>query len=148
VNRALALTLALVAMLPAVSAGQTRCAPTRPDALGPFYTPNAPARDTTGHGLVVAGRVLSPTCAPVAGARLEWWSADGRGEYNDEHRGSQTVDRNGSFRYETDSPGRYPGRPPHVHVRITAPGHRPLITQLYPRPGETKVDTDFVLLPE
>jgi protocatechuate 3,4-dioxygenase beta subunit len=149
VHGAFALALALLAMMPSVAAAQARCAPTKPDALGPFYTPNAPARDTTGRGLVVAGRVLSSaTCEPIAGARIEWWSADGRGGYNDEHRASQTVGRDGAFRYETDFPGRYPGRPPHLHVRITAPGHRALVTQLYPRPGETKIDTDFVLLPD
>ena len=50
------------------------------------------------------------------------------------------------LRYETDFPGRYPGRPLHLHVRVTAPGHLPLVTQLYPRPGQTALDVDFVLV--
>jgi protocatechuate 3,4-dioxygenase beta subunit len=40
----------------------------------------------------------------------------------------------------------YPGRPPHLHVRVTAPGHRVLVTQLYPKPGQAAVETDLVLV--
>ncbi|MBI4734777.1 MAG: hypothetical protein HY766_01745 [candidate division NC10 bacterium] len=40
----------------------------------------------------------------------------------------------------------YFGRPPHVHVRVTAPGHRTLVTQLYPTPGQTTLAADFVLI--
>lgn len=137
-------TLLVLAALPA--AAQPRCAPTRPDALGPFYTPDAPTRDATGRGLTVSGRVLSAgSCAPVPGARLEWWSANPRGEYDDAHRATQSADAEGRYRYQTDFPGRYPGRPPHLHVRITAPGHRALVTQLYPKPDQTAIDVDFVL---
>ena len=117
--------------------------------LGPFYTPNAPERSRTGQGLVVAGRVLSASaCAPLPGARLEWWSANGRGEYDDPHRATQAADGEGRFRYETNFPGRYEPRPPHVHVRVTAPGHRALVTQIYPAPSQTSIATDFVLVRE
>jgi hypothetical protein len=30
-------------------------------------------------------------------------------------------------------------------VRITAPGHRTLVTQLYPRTGQRAIESDFVL---
>ncbi len=52
------------------------------------------------------------------------------------------------FRYETVSPGRYPGRPPHLHVKIGAPGHRTLVTQLYPQDGQRAIATDLVLVAE
>lgn len=124
------------------------CAPTRPDALGPFYKPGAPERSSTGRGLTIAGRVLSAAdCAPLAGARLEWWSANPGGEYDDGHRATQVADGEGRYRYETDFPGGY-GLPPHVHVRVTAPRHRTLVTQLYPRPGRSAVAADLVLIPE
>jgi hypothetical protein len=48
----------------------------------------------------------------------------------------------------TDFPGRYPGRPPHLHVRVTAPGHRTLVTQVYPQKTQTALSVDFVLVPE
>jgi protocatechuate 3,4-dioxygenase beta subunit len=114
--------------------------------LGPFYTPNAPERGQTGRGLVVSGRVRSAAdCAPLPGARIEWWSANAQGDYDDEHRATQVADAQGVYRYETDFPGRYPGRPPHVHVRISTPGHQVLVTQLYPKPGERAITSDFNL---
>jgi protocatechuate 3,4-dioxygenase beta subunit len=35
-----------------------------------------------------------------------------------------------------------------VHVRVSAPGHRTLVTQLYPEHGETALQMDFVLTPD
>jgi protocatechuate 3,4-dioxygenase beta subunit len=125
------------------------CAPTRPDAEGPFYKPNAPERESTGRGLVVSGVVRSSgDCRPIPGVRIEWWSANVRGEYDDQHRAIQRGDGEGRYRYETNLPGRYPGRPLHLHVRVAAPGHRTLITQLYPASGQTSLAVDFVLIPE
>jgi protocatechuate 3,4-dioxygenase beta subunit len=133
--------------LGAIGAAQpARCAPTRPDMLGPFYTPNAPERGQTGRGLVMAGHVRSADCAPLPGARIEWWSANAKGDYDDEHRATQIADAQGRYRYETDLPGRYPGRPPHVHVRVSAPGHRVLVTQLYPGAPTKTIETDFILI--
>ncbi len=137
----------IVALLVAAPASAQRpCTPTPPDALGPFYTPNAPERATTGRGLTVNGIVRSAAgCTPLPGARIEWWSADAKGEYQDALRATQGADGEGRYRYETVAPGRYPGRPPHLHVRVTAPGHRTLVTQLYPRDGQQTMESDFVL---
>jgi protocatechuate 3,4-dioxygenase beta subunit len=126
-------------------AAQGTCQPTKADAEGPFYLPDAPARNRTGQGLQIFGTVRSQDCHPIAGARLEWWSTDAAGEYDDAHRASQWTDATGRYRYETSFPGRYPGRPPHVHVRVTALGHRPLVTQLYPTSGQTTFPVDLVL---
>jgi protocatechuate 3,4-dioxygenase beta subunit len=142
----IALALAFTVVVSA-SAQPTSCTPTKPDMLGPFYKPDAPERAVTGHGLVISGTVRSAKgCGALSGARLEWWSADARGEYQDELRATQVTRSDGAFRYETVSPGRYPGRPPHVHVKISAPGHRGLVTQIYPRDGQHAIATDFVLV--
>lgn len=139
--------LALVAPIYTLSAGQPACSPTRPDAEGPFYKPNAPERGSTGKGFVVSGTVRSASgCGPIASARIEWWSANPRGQYDEDHRATQRVDSEGRYRIETDFPGRYPGRPPHLHVRVTATGHRTLVTQLYPKSGQTSLHFDFVLI--
>jgi hypothetical protein len=128
---------------------QAACAATRPDAEGPFYRPGAPERDSTGRGLVVSGTVRSTAgCRLLAGARLDWWSANPRGRYDDEHRATQRADAEGRFRYETDFPASYGFRRPHLHVRVTAPGHGALVTQLYPQRGQTALELDFVLTPE
>ncbi len=127
-------------------ATQSACRPTAPDAEGPFYKPNAPERSSIGRGLVVTGVVRAATsCAPIPRARIEWWQANSQGQYDDAHRASQTADAEGRYRFETGFPGVYPGRPPHLHVKVTAPGHRPLTTQLYPTPGQTDLPFDFVL---
>jgi protocatechuate 3,4-dioxygenase beta subunit len=148
--RAPIVALALVALLvPGGSLAQRSCAPTRPDMLGPFYKPDAPERVGTGRGLVVTGSVRSTReCAPLPASRLEWWSADGHGEYRDELRATERADADGRYRYETERPGRYPGRPPHLHVKVTAPHHRTLVTQLYPKSTDTELSVDFVLVPE
>lgn len=142
------LVLVIVTLVGIPSAAQPQCTPTRPDSLGPFYEPDAPERNKTGQGLVISGMVRSASdCEPIVGAQIEWWSTNPRGRYDDEHRATQKVNEQGRYRYETDFPNRYPGRPPHLHVRVTAPGHQALITQIYPRPEQTKLKFDFVLVP-
>jgi hypothetical protein len=133
----LALILALPPHEGGVVAAQT-CRPTRSDAEGPFYVPGAPIRTSTGSGLVIRGRLLG----------IEWWQTDRRGRYDDAHRGSQNVAPDGAYRFETDFPSVYPGRPPHIHFKAKAPGYRSLTTQLYLRGGETEVGFDIVLVPE
>jgi protocatechuate 3,4-dioxygenase beta subunit len=129
-------------------ASQPACRATAPDMLGPFYVANAPQRDRTGDGLTVHGAVRSARdCSPLPKAQIEWWSANRRGEYDDARRATQFADAGGTFRYVTDMPGRYPGRPPHVHVKVSAPGHRTLVTQIYPQDGQGEIAFDFVLQP-
>lgn len=130
-------------------AGQLACVPTASDSEGPFYTPNAPERSSIGRGLVVTGVVRTTgSCAPVRRARIEWWQANPQGRYDDAHRATQSSDAEGKYRFETDFPGIYPGRPPHLHVKVSAPGHRTLTTQLYPKPGQTEIAFDFTLRPQ
>lgn len=134
---------------PPGSAAAADCVPTRPDALGPFYEPHAPQRASTGQGLSLIGTVRAmPACTPLGTAQLEWWAANAQGDYDAAHRATQTVENTGAYRYTTDFPGVYPGRPPHLHVRVTAPGYRPLVTQVYPQAGQTVLTVDFVLLPK
>jgi len=145
----LAVVLALAIPSFAVAQGPSTCAPTAPDMLGPFYKAGAPERSKTGDGLTVKGAVRSARgCAALPRAKLEWWAANPGGEYDDAHRATQVTDGQGGFVYVTDVPGRYPGRPVHLHVKITAPGHKSLVTQVYPKPGQNSVLFDFVLQPE
>jgi protocatechuate 3,4-dioxygenase beta subunit len=79
--------------------------------------------------------VVNALCEPIAGARLDFWQADGAGEYDNAGyrlRGHQSTDVDGAYRLETVIPGIYPGRTPHIHVKIFAPDGRELLTtQLY-----------------
>jgi protocatechuate 3,4-dioxygenase beta subunit len=133
---------------PAVLAQQCRVTPR--DALGPFYVKGAPAQAdlcASGAGetqkLTVSGRVLgTPDCAPLAGALVEVWQADARGDYTQVTTGkkddpgcllraSLKTDAEGRYAFRTVLPGEYPGRPRHIHYRVSAKGHATLVTQLY-----------------
>lgn len=128
---------------------QRACPPTPTDSEGPFYVPGAPERQETGRGLVVRGTVRSSRgCTPIPGALIERWQASPDGQYDDAHRASMKSDGTGEYRFESDFPRRYFGRPPHIHYKVFAAGHRPLTTQLYLTPGQTQVTFDLVLVPE
>jgi protocatechuate 3,4-dioxygenase beta subunit len=127
--------------------GPTNCKPTQPDMLGPFYEPGAPVRTRVGSGYVLSGRVLSAEeCKPIPKARIEFWLANPRGEYDDAHRATVFAGERGEYRLESNVPVSYGGRPPHIHVRVRAPGYEELVTQHYPERGQRKANFDLVLL--
>lgn len=100
--------------------------------------------------LVVEGRVLNRECRPVAGARLDFWQTDAGGQYDNmgfRMRGHQLTDEAGNYRLETVAPGDYPGRPPHIHVKIVIPNGPSLTTQLY-FPGAGRNTTDLLFNPQ
>lgn len=107
---------------------------------GPYYSPGAPERtdltdeDTIGIPLILTGRVLDASCAPVAGAPIEFWQADGAGVYDNAGfnlRGGQVTDANGAYTLETVIPGLYPSRTEHIHVKVTGSDGVERTTQLY-----------------
>jgi protocatechuate 3,4-dioxygenase beta subunit len=125
------------------------CTPTSPDMEGPFYEPGAPERSTVGTGFVLSGVVRSTeACTPIPGAKIEFWMAGPNGEYADEFRATLFAGEDGSYRFESHPPPPYSGRPPHIHLRLSAPGFATLITQHYPQPGQDSAMFDLVLLPE
>lgn len=125
------------------------CAPTQPDMLGPYFTPGAPTRAVVGEGYVLEGIVrVSDGCAPIPNAVIEVWQAGSDGEYRDEYRATLTSDANGYYRFQGPFPAPYAGRPSHIHLRITAPGYRELVTQHYPQNGATSAAFDLILQPE
>ena len=129
--------------------------PTPSMTEGPFYTPQSPERTSllepgmAGTRMVLTGRVVTPGCAPVAGALVDFWHADDDGEYDNQGyrlRGHQFTDADGRYRLETIVPGLYPGRTRHFHVKVQARGGRVLTTQLY-FPGETRNTRDRIFNP-
>lgn len=123
------------------------CRATPRDMLGPFYLPDQPPQEDLCRAgkverLTVTGRVLGlPDCRPLGGALVEVWQADAKGAYTlvgggkpDPDcllRASVKADAEGRYRYNTILPGRYPGRPRHIHYRVSHPDYRALVTQLY-----------------
>lgn len=137
----------------AQQAGAADCSIATPPAMmGPFFTPRSPLRnslierDTSGNRMTLSGRVLDADCRPVPGALLDFWQADGSGNYDNEGyrlRGHQFSDSNGAFLLETVVPGEYPGRTPHLHVRIKG-GRGPVLTSQLYFPGHPKNGPDFL----
>ena len=128
--------------------GRANCEPTPPDMLGPYYEPDAPDRTSVGSGYVLTGAVLAAgSCEPIPDARIEFWLANPEGEYDDAHRATVPAGAGGTYRFESNVPVSYGGRPPHIHVRVTAPGYRELVTQHYPEDGQTEATFDLILEP-
>ena len=124
------------------------CEPTQPDMLGPYYVPEAPVRTSVDTGYVTSGNVLSADgCEPIPGAQIEFWLANSQGVYDDAYRATVLAGEQGEYRFESNFPGLYENRPPHIHVRVTAPGHQQLVTQHYPEAGQTEATFDLVLVP-
>jgi hydroxyquinol 1,2-dioxygenase len=144
--------------------------------LGPFHIDGSPplafgadmSDGIAGTPLFVHGTVRDLSGAPVGGAVLDVWQADGDGMYEaqlpvDEARlrAKYTTREDGSYCVRTVAPlgyaipmdgpvGELVGateishfRPAHVHVLIDVPGYEPLITHLF-QEGAEYLDSDVV----
>ena len=157
-------TAAIAVAGPAVAA----LVPTPRQTTGPFYPLTkpldsdadlvtvagrpGPAKGTVTH---VIGRVLDPGGRPVNDALVEIWQCDALGAYhhprdgggrdpNFQGYGRTDSGDDGAYRFRTIRPVPYPGRTPHIHFAVTAPGFPTLTTQMYVA-GEPRNDGDFVL---
>ena len=127
---------------------EENCEPTPYDEIGPFYRPDAPVRSKVGSGYVLRGRVLSTKgCQPLANSRVEFWLVNPKGEYDDAHRATVYADKKGYYDFECNRPTDYVGREPHIHMMVQAKGHEQLITQHYPKTGESEAKFNLILEP-
>jgi protocatechuate 3,4-dioxygenase beta subunit len=92
----------------------------------------------------VMGRVLGLDGRPIPNATVEIWQCDARGRYlHPGDTGGRPRDSafqgfgravsggDGAYRFRTIRPVPYPGRTPHIHFAVMAPGRRELVTQMY-----------------
>lgn len=103
------------------------------------------------------GRITGTGGAPLAGAQVEVWQVAANGQYDGQDpdmvennmRGRFLTDDEGRYRLPTNRPFGYPVptdgpvgrllevldrdpmRAAHIHLRVTADGYLPLVTQLY-----------------
>ncbi len=126
------------------------------------------AEGVAGDPAYYSGEVTDTAGRPLAGALLDIWSGDGEGVYDMQVkgqgmtlRGRLRTDADGRYRFwsirpseypvPTDGPvgemlkrmGRHPMRPGHIHFKVSADGHVPLTTHLFPR-GARYLDSDAV----
>lgn len=133
--------------------------PTPPGSEGPFY-PTTGMRfadddndlvriagvveQAGGEVVELGGRVLDSNGNPVNGARVEIWQCDVKGRYL--HRGDSgggsrdkafqgfghdTTGADGRYSFRTIKPVPYPGRTPHIHVKVLIDNRERLTTQFY-----------------
>jgi len=126
---------------------------------GPFYPTPAMRRadvdndlvkilgtvqEAGGEVFVLKGRVLNRSGAPLVDRRIEIWQCDMNGKYL--HIGDrQAIDfdpafqgfghditgLDGSYEFRTIKPVTYPGRTPHIHVKVFEDGQEVLTSQFY-----------------
>jgi len=137
---------------------------------GPFYPVSFPAdmdadlirvqgqaANAMGQITHIRGRVLNRKGEGVRGAMVEIWQCDSRGIYHHPQQsglqrrdtafqgyGRTEVTADAGYSFRTIRPVAYPGRTPHIHFKVSAPGAGRLTTQMY-LAGETQNATDGVL---
>ena len=137
---------------------------------GPFYPDRLPL-DTDNDLVIVSnsitpavgaithlsGRVLDMNASPVRDVVVEIWQVDNRGVYlhsadsgrrqrdtNFQGFGRTTTNARGEYRFRTIKPVPYPGRTPHIHVKVMRGDRELLTTQLFVN-GHPQNRTDGVL---
>jgi len=136
---------------------------------GPFYPVAFPAdtdndlvqvRGQAAHAmgtiLHLQGRVLDASGRPMPGAMVEIWQCDSQGLYDHpgqsgrERRdaafqgyGKVLADAQSTYRFRTLKPVAYPGRTPHIHLKVAIADGRRLTTQFY-LAGDPQNERDFV----
>lgn len=113
--------------------------PTEALGLGPFYKEGAPLRNSlrepglSGRPLRVEGRVMNTAGQSLSGAVVEMWHVNAEGNYDNDgfrFRGKVKAGGHGAYWFETFQPVAYSSRCAHVHVRVSAPGHTTLATEI------------------
>jgi len=120
---------------------------------GPFYFDPKLVRSDISDGrpgmpLRLELRIIeTATCAAIPNARVDVWHADAEGLYSGYAgqgagrsvstkgerflRGTQMTDADGVVRFQSVYPGWYPGRAPHIHVKLFVGEKRVATAQVY-----------------
>lgn len=143
---------------------------TPPFTEGPFYPDRLPL-DTDNDLLIInnslttavgtithlAGRVLDLKGNPIPNAGVEIWQVDGNGAYL--HSGTSNKDKKdknfqgfgrfttastGEYYFRTVQPVAYPGRTPHIHVKVRVKGKEILTSQLFIAEEKERNDRDGI----
>ncbi len=101
------------------------------------------------------GRVVDTQGKPLSNVFVEIWQCDKNGRYDhplqeenekfDSHFmgfGATITDSQGAYQFRTSYPYPYPGRQPHIHVKVWRERREVLTTQIYLK-GQTKTNEWF-----
>lgn len=154
-HRRTLLTLGGALVLPILSFGNLTRTPWQGE--GPFYPDIIPedsdndlvkngykSVDSGGKILILNGMLVNTKSQPVKGVSIEIWQTDKNGVYLHSSSyareildkkfqgfGRTMTDLNGRFFFRTIVPTEYPGRTPHIHMKLWREGKNVLTTQLY-----------------
>jgi protocatechuate 3,4-dioxygenase beta subunit len=146
---AVAASVVVAAAVGTPSADAQTCRATPTDAFGPFGRGMPPIRARTGKGHVLTGMVLSALgCGPLRGAQVQFWQSNKKGRYTRALSATVLTDRAGRFRYASPVPTSYEGLEGHIHIRVIAEGHEPLVSRYVARTGSRRGTIRLVLVPE
>lgn len=129
---------------------------TKQQTEGPYYKPGSPemtdltTSDIAGKRITIQGYVFDEHCQRVAGAWLDVWQADGKGVYDTvgyKLRGHQFTDAEGKYSITTVIPGEYPGRTPHIHIKLRATDDSPIVTSQLYFPTSARNQADWIFDP-
>jgi protocatechuate 3,4-dioxygenase beta subunit len=142
---------------------------TPPQTEGPFYPDKLPL-DTDNDLIIVndqltsavgeithlTGKILDANGNPVRNALVEIWQVDNKAVYlHTRDSGGKQRDTNfqgfgrfltgssGEYYFRTIKPVPYPGRTPHIHVKVKKAGKDLLTTQCYVK-GESRNERDGI----
>ena len=114
----------------------TTCLLTPEATEGPYWVDGALSRRNVTEGkagvpLVIRFTVLNAkTCKPIRNADVEIWHCDALGNYSGVNgattrflRGHQRSNALGKAEFLTVFPGWYPGRTPHIHMKVSVGGN-------------------------
>ena len=146
--------------------------------LGPFHVGGVPelemganiCLDGKGEPMLVKGRILDTSGAPIEGCAIDVWQANDEGFYDVQQKGIQPdynlrglfrTGADGAYHFRGVKPkyypipddgtvgnllkglGRHPYRPAHFHYILTADGHATLTTHIFD-PDDPYIDSDAV----
>jgi cytochrome c2 len=111
---------------------------------------SAPVRSFVDKGHVLIGVIRSSNgCTPIARAKIVFLLTNPKGIYDADHRATVYTDADGAYRFESNFPGHYEGSPaPHIHLLVSAPGHRFIETEYILKQGQTSGAFDVTLASE
>ena len=120
----------------AEAATTTTCLLTPEATEGPYWVDGALSRRNVTEGkagvpVVIRFTVLNAkTCKPIKNADVEIWHCDAFGNYSGVNgattrflRGHQRSNALGKAEFLTIFPGWYPGRTPHIHMKVSVGGN-------------------------
>jgi hypothetical protein len=120
------------------------CRPTA-EMPAPAAKPDGSASSADRRRHVLSGSIRSSVdCAPVGGAKIEFWPSGADTPDDHTSRAMLFADANGKYRLQCEVPA---AEGAYIYLRVTADGYATFTTQYQPNARQTEGEFDIVLQP-